>query len=81
MVNYYAEDFSFELSDREYRGEEAEAKTTSMLYEKGLITRNEGRAKVGYDPLEGGDVFVSDSSHINAFSKNHNVDNNKSEVA
>ncbi len=35
------------------------ADRTAMLYEKGLITKNEGRLTVGLAPVDGGDVFAT----------------------
>lgn len=51
------------MGDREYRGEQAESQTAVEQYQGGLITRNEARARVGLDPIEGGDVFVNSTSN------------------
>lgn len=57
VVEYYCPDFVFEFNDLEKRNEADEANTASMLYEKGLLTKNEARMRIGAEPVADGDTF------------------------
>lgn len=58
VINYYAPGYELSLSDREPRKESEEATTASTVYEKGLITKNEGRRRIGEEPVAGADKFM-----------------------
>ncbi len=53
VVGHYEPGFTCELSDTEPRGEEAEAQTSISLFQGGLSSRNESRAKVGLPLIDG----------------------------
>ena len=57
VVNFYLPGYHVELADTEPRKESEEAQTATTLYEKGLITKNEGRARVGEEYVIDGDTF------------------------
>lgn len=59
VINYYAPGFELGLSDIEPRKESEEAQTATIVYEKGLITKNEGRRRIGEDLIPGGDIFAN----------------------
>lgn len=45
--------------------ENQKAERIALLYEKGLIKRNEGRVEMGYDPDPDGDVYVNSNVNVN----------------
>jgi hypothetical protein len=57
VVNFYDEIYSLEVADTEPRGEAEEAATAGQLYNDELITRNEGRRRVGEADVPDGDKF------------------------
>ena len=64
--------------------ETEKAERVALLYEKGLIKRNEGRVEMGYDPDPDGDVYVNDgviaNNNINNDANNNvNDDDNDSD--
>jgi len=63
-ILYYYEstrDFFFEFTNKEPRNENEEASRAQGLFEKKIITRNEARSLVGFDRIDGGDVFFDGS--------------------
>jgi len=58
VINYYAPGYELGLSDRGTRKESEEATTASTVYKKGLITKNEGRRRIGEEPVAGADKFM-----------------------
>lgn len=62
-ISYYKEleNFYFEFTNKEPRNENEEATRAQGLFEKKIITRNEARSLVGFDRIDGGDVFFDGS--------------------
>jgi hypothetical protein len=60
LIDYYSPGYSLLFNDTEPRSEKEEAETAAMLFECGLITRNEGRIRVGHDVLPRGDIFATE---------------------
>lgn len=58
VIDYYEPGFRILYTDTEPRGEKEESDIAANLYEKGVITRNESRARVGNDAIATGDRFV-----------------------
>jgi HK97 family phage portal protein len=57
--------------------ENDKAKRVSLLYEKGLIKKNEGRESMGFDPDPDGDVYANEQNNNNQDPNNDpNDDNN-----
>lgn len=62
VVDFYAPGFVLSLTDSEPRKESEEATTAEILHSGNLITKNEGRRRVGEKPLlQGGDKFMDGS--------------------
>ena len=58
VITYYYPGYTLEFVDKEPRGEEAEANTAALLFEKGIITRNSALLRIGEQPIGvSGDVF------------------------
>jgi hypothetical protein len=62
VIDYYYPEYSIGVADNEPRKELEEAQRATMVYEKGLSTKNESRRMIGEPPLEGGDTFADGSS-------------------
>lgn len=56
-IEHYAPDYCLDYADMEPRGEKAEGESAQGLYEKGLLTRNEARSRIGQESLPNGDLF------------------------
>lgn len=66
VIDFYEPGFFIEFIDSEPRGEKEESETATLLFEKNLITRNEGRLRVGEESLgPSGDVFADGASRAN----------------
>lgn len=61
IVDFYYPDYTVQIADTEPRKEIEEAQRATILFQAGLITRNESRRMLGEPPLEGGDVFFDSS--------------------
>lgn len=61
VVDFYHPGFGFTYTDSEPRGEQEEATISTTLFEKGVITRNEARSRVGNETIPNGDVFMDGS--------------------
>lgn len=63
VIDFYAPGYILSLTDTEPRKESEEAQTAAILYSGGLITKDEGRRRVGEKPLlQGGDKFMDGSA-------------------
>lgn len=59
VIDFYAPGYVLSLTDTEPRKESEEAQTAAILYGGGLITKDEGRRRVGEKPmLQGGEKFM-----------------------
>ena len=58
------ESFKFDTSELLKGDVEAEVAAYSKLLEIGVMSPNEVRAKMGLNPREGGDSYVSDSNNL-----------------
>jgi len=53
VVDFYEPGFLLQYSDTEPRSEREEFETAALLFEKGIITRNQALIRLGEAPLEG----------------------------
>jgi hypothetical protein len=58
VVDYYYPGYQISITDTEPRSQEQEANTAAMLFDKGVISRNEARIRAGHEAQAGGDVYV-----------------------
>lgn len=58
VIDYYYPGYQISITDTEPRSEEQEASTAAMLFEKGVISRNEARIRAGHDAQPSGDVYA-----------------------
>lgn len=57
IIDFYEPGFRLEYADTEPRGQKEESEIAGNLFEKGVITRNEARGRVGEDAIPNGDRF------------------------
>jgi hypothetical protein len=63
VIDFYAPGFILSLTDTEPRKESEEAQTATILYTGNLVTKDEGRRRVGEKPLlQGGNKFMDGST-------------------
>lgn len=81
VVDYYEPGFICKISDTEPRGEQEEAETAVQIFQGGLSTRNESRARVGLPPIEGeaGEAFFGDEFEEDAIGKEERQEDIKSQ--
>lgn len=62
VVDYYYPDYTLQIADTEPTKGIEEAQRAALLFQSGLITKNESRRMFGEPPLEGCDTFFDGSN-------------------
>jgi HK97 family phage portal protein len=64
LLGTYTQEFRFDVSELVRSDFDTYSETLGKLLDRGVLSPNEVRARLGYNPREGGDEYVSESNNL-----------------